>query len=112
MSSGENITNNHQGVVDNVNNQSTTNSTGYNGGSNVVTCDSASSPYLEDGQTPGTCKLFSYSKQILTAEQYLFWIDHRGRVSGEVVFIFENTEICMGRLSTFLVLVLVSTILF
>ena len=46
----------------------------------------------EHGQTPGTRKNFTYSKQSLIAEKYIFWIYKRGIVSGEVASIFENIE--------------------
>ena len=53
-SAGANKKNNHQGGGDNVNNLSTTNATGPNGGSNVATGASESIISDEDGQTLGT----------------------------------------------------------
>ena len=57
-----------------------------------MTGASASTTSAEDGQAPGTRKCFAYYKQILIAEQSLFWIDHGERVSGEVASFFENRK--------------------
>ena len=46
----------------------------------------------EDGQTPGTRKVFVYYNHSLIAEQSLFWIDNGEIVSGEVASVFENKE--------------------
>ena len=49
---------------------------------------------MKDGQTSGTRKWFSSSKQMLISKKYLFWIYHGKLFSGEVASVFENTDVC------------------
>ena len=60
--------------------------------SNVDTSDSSKTTGAENYQIPGTCKLFEHYKNILIAEQNLFWIYHVEIFSREVASFFENTE--------------------
>ena len=66
--------------------------TSTTGGINVETGASTSTTAAEYGQTTCTQKRFAYSKQILIAKKSLFWMYYGGRVSGEVAFILENTD--------------------
>ena len=70
------------------NNPSTPNETVHNVGSNVATSASASTTAAECGQTTGTWKQLSYSKQSLIEEQSIFWLDRGERVPGEVASVF------------------------
>ena len=74
------------------NNPSRPNAIVPNGVSNVDTGASSSTTDTENYQIPGTCKLFEHYKNILIAEQNLFWIDHVEIISREVASFFENTE--------------------
>ena len=76
----------------NENNPSIPNTTTPNGIVNVDTSASANATAEGYGQTPGARKHFAYYNHSLIAEKSLFWIYHRGKVSGEVASVFENTD--------------------